>query len=123
MTAFRRNPAPAGQLHVKFRQIFWAAALNLVPAYAYETKCGRAFGSTSAGSGEQQVHEGKQRGANAGGDQGVIGPEVAVEVTLNVALDFKPSWMVFLGHCLALGDGNKARCEVVHIGADFFAAA
>jgi hypothetical protein len=31
--------------------------------------------------------------------------------------------MVLLGHFLALGDGNKERCEVVHIGWDFFVAA
>ena len=104
LTPFAKNRAATGPLHEAHHENFGERS-ELCPGLRVPIK------TASRDSGQKQIGESDQGGANAGGNQDVVGPEVALNVKL-----------VFPGHYRGLGQWNIGVCEVVHIRRDFFTA-
>ena len=68
----------------------------------------------SAESDQDEIDQRDQGRSDAGGDQGVIGADVALRIE---------QWLAgFLGHFGGLGQAGRAFCEAGHIRRIFFAA-
>lgn len=65
----------------------------------------------SAESNQDEIDQGNQGRADAGGDQGVVGADVAPR--------FERCSLCFVGHFERLGRAGESFCEVDHIGCGF----
>ena len=89
--------------------------LNLIPrgyTHPKEDMCPGPY--TRRRSDQNEIDQRKQGRADAGGDQGVVGPEVGFRIQ---------QWSEgFRGHFGDLGQVGQALCEAGHIRGIFFAA-
>lgn len=83
--------------------------LNLIQAGHTYPLGRRAFRTTVSGpeSNQDEIDQGDQGRTDAGGDQGVVGADVALRIVRGLA--------GFLGHPADLGQGVPAICEAGHI--------